>query len=441
MVLTASARPASANPAEVFGFGSRNAGRAGAVVATSDDFAAGYYNPAGFAWAGGKRLTLGAAGGWSNLTIQDRRVDISETTGAIVGITTPAPLGGPLTDRLHLGLGLWLPPRNAVHVIARLPDEPFFPLYDNRTQRVLVLPGAAVKIRDDLAVGVAVNVLATLQGQVLATEGATRALEARIDEEVPTVARVNAGVSWRAWKGLSLGAAFRQKFSIPFATTANTLVAGEPIDVDIAADGLFTPTTVVVGAGWREPRFEVAAETAWANWSAYPGPFVRVKSALPLVGPLAGQLPEVPFRDTVAVRAGGELRGGGGRQVGWSLRGGWAFETSPVPAGQAGVTNLVDGFKNLVALGAGLRLPRALGGKPLRLDCHAAVQLVARRTLRKEIFDGNGEYDPFRSLRDELIDDAGTPETLGVQVSNPGFPTLRSGGQVFSGGVTAEVEF
>ena len=441
MALTASAGPAFANPAEVFGLGSRAAGRAGAVVATSDDFASGYYNPAGFAWAAGKRLTLGAAGGLSNLAIQDRHVDISETAGAIVGITTPAPLGGPLADRLHLGLGLWLPPKNAAHVIARLPDEPFFPLYDNRTQRVLVLPGAAVKISDDLAVGIAVNVLATLDGQVVASEGATRALEARVDEEVPTVARVNAGVSWRVWQGLALGATFRQKFSIPFATTANTQVAGEPIDVDIAADGLFTPTTVVLGVGWREPRFEVAAEAAWSDWSAYPGPFVRVKSALPLVGPLAGQLPDVPFRDTWAARAGGELRGGGPREVGWSLRGGWAFETSPVPAEQPGVTNLMDGYKNLVAIGGGVRLPRALGGKPLRIDAHAAVQLVARRTLHKVIYDGSGDYDPFTSLRDEVVDDAGTPDTLGVQVSNPGFPTLRSGGQVFSGGVTAEVEF
>ncbi len=433
------ATPATANPAEVFGFGSRAAGRAGAVVATTDDFAAGHYNPAGLAWAG-KQLSFGAASALSNLEIQDRRVGISEPTGMIVGLTLPAPLGGPLADRLHLGLGMWLPPRSAAHVIARLPDEPFFPWYDNRTQRVLVLPGAAVKITDRIAVGAAVNFAATLDGQVLASEGATRALEARIDEEVPSVARLNAGVSWRPWRDLQVGASFRQKFSIPFATNARTNVAGEPINVDIAADGLFTPTTVTAGAGWRAPRFEAAAELGWSDWSAYPGPYVRVTSALPLVGPLAGQLPVVPFEDTLAVRAGGEIRFHDPGAPGYVLRGGWGLETSPVPTRQPGVTNLMDGLKNTVALGAGISLPRAIGGKALRMDIHLMAQLVGRRTLRKEIYDGSDTYDPFTSLRDEVVDDAGDPDSLGVQVSNPGFPTIRSGGQVYSGGLTIGVE-
>ncbi|HTM20914.1 MAG TPA: hypothetical protein VL172_10410 [Kofleriaceae bacterium] len=436
----ASPHRADANPADVFGLGSVASGRAGAVVATSDDFASGYYNPAGLAWAVGKQLTFGAMSAVSNLEIQDRRAGISEPSMMVVGLTLPAPLGGPLTDRLHLGLALCLPPHSAAHVIARLPDEPFFPLYDNRTQRVLVLPGAAVKISDRLAVGAAINFAATLDGAVLASEGATRALEARIDEEVPAVARVNAGVGWRPWRGLAVGAAFRQEFSIPFATVAHTTVAGEPIDVDIAADGLYTPTTITAGAGWRESWWEAAGEVGWAHWSAYPGPYVRVASALPLVGPLAGQLPDVPFRDSLALRAGGEVRFGAPTELGWVLRGGWALETSPVPARQPGVTNLMDGTKNLVAAGFGLRWPRAIGGKPLRLDLHLAAQLVAGRTLRKQIYDGSDTYDPYTSLRDEVEDDAGDPGSLGVQVSNPGFPSIRSGGQVFSGGLTVGVD-
>jgi long-subunit fatty acid transport protein len=440
LTATALPRAAAGNPADVFGLGSRASARAGAVVATSDDFASGYYNPAGLAWAVGKQLTFGAMSAYSNLTIQDRRVGIEEPSMMIVGLTLPAPLGGPLADRLHLGLGMCLPPHSAAHVIAHLPDDPFFPLYDNRTQRVLVLPGAAVKVTDRLAVGMAVNFAATLDGQVLASEGATRALEARIDEQVPSVARINAGVAWRPWHGLSLGAAYRQKFSIPFATAAHTTVAGEPIDVDIAADGLYTPTTVTAGAGWRAPGWEAGAQVDWAHWSAYPGPYVRVSSALPLVGPLAGRLPEVPFTDSIALRAGGEVRFGAPGRVGWALRGGWALETSPVPARQPGVTNLMDGLKNLVAAGFGVSWPKAIGGKPLRVDVHLAAQLVAGRTLHKEIYDGSSTYDPFTSLRDEIEDDTGDPQSLGVQVSNPGFPSIRSGGQVFSGGLTVGVD-
>ena len=42
-------------------------------------------------------------------------------------------------------------------------------------------------------------------------------------------------------------------------------------------------------------------------------------------------------------------------------------------------------------------------------------------------------------LRDEVTDDPQDPATQGAQISNPGYPRLDSGGQVFSGGATLEV--
>lgn len=434
--------PASANPAEVFGFGSQNAGRGGAVSTTVSDFAATYYNPAGLAFGGpGKQVTVGVIGAVSNLSIHDQRVGLSEPLGFVVGMRTPAPLGGPLADRLHIGLGLYALPGTVVQIRARLPDEPFYPYYDNRTQRVVVLPGAAVKITDDLAVGVAVNVLATLQGRVTAAEGATRALEAHVDEEIPSVARINAGARYRlpTEVPVTVALAYRQAFSIPFATIAETMVAGEPINLDIAAQGLYTPTQVVAGAAYRGARAEVAVDLTWANWSAYPGPYVEVKSELPLVGPLAGVLPEVPFEDTFGARIGGELRLGADQAL--SLRAGYGFETSAVPAQQSGVTNLLDGYKNTVSLGFGARFRRLLGEHDVRFDVHAQGQLVARRQLDKRIAGAGDDYDPFDALRDEIEDDPQAPETLGAQISNPGYPNLRSGGEVYSAGLTMEVSF
>jgi hypothetical protein len=72
---------------------------------------------------------------------------------------------------------------------------------------------------------------------------------------------------------------------------------------------------------------------------------------------------------------------------------------------------------------------------------HFQTHLLGKRTLTKTIYDGADDYDPFTSLRDEIEDDNGDPTTLGVQVSNPGYPEIRSSGQVFSGGLTAEVQF
>ena len=439
--------PARANPAEVFGFGSRHAGKAGAVAASCDDFAAGYYNPAGLAFGAGKRLTLGVAGFASNLAVNDDRVSITEPVGLVIGATTPAPLGGPLAGRLHIGIGLYLLPATVVQVIARFPDEPFYPYYDNRTQRIVVLPTIAVRVRDDLSIGATINYLATLDGKVVSSEGATRALEARVDEEIPSVARINAGLRWRPGMlggDFDLALVFRQEFSIPFATAAENQVAGEPIDLDISADGLYTPMQLVAGTSWHPAaNRELSVDLTWARWSAYPGPYVEVRSALPLVGPLVGEIPEVPFRDVFGIRVGGEVflpawRAG----AGYALRGGYAFETSAVPPEQPGVTNLLDGNKNTVALGFGVLFPDAMGGHPVRLDLHARAQLVSRRTIRKVIdYDPDNSYDSFTALRDEVADDPGSPESLGAQISNPGYPDLRSGGQVYSGGITAEVGF
>ena len=93
---------AHASPAEVFGFGSRHAA-AGAEVASVYDFAAVYYNPAGLAAGDGSHATIGGLATVSNLHVDDRRVSLSDPIGTVIGITVPAPLGGPLTNRVRIG--------------------------------------------------------------------------------------------------------------------------------------------------------------------------------------------------------------------------------------------------------------------------------------------------------------------------------------------------
>jgi long-subunit fatty acid transport protein len=229
---------------------------------------------------------------------------------------------------------------------------------------------------------------------------------------------------------------YRQRFEVPFATAAKTEVAGEPIDLDLHASGQFTPDEIVVGGAWHDGVSTFSLDAQYSRWSAYPGPFVTVESELPLVGPLAASIPSVPYRDTYAVRAGLETRVGD-----TVLRGGYAFETSPFPAEQTGETNLLDGPKHTIGLGVGFVYPKAVGGKDARLDLGVQAQLVGTRKTTKTIYSGDGtDYDPFTSLRDEVIDDPNNPSTLGAQISNPGYPFVESGGQVWSGGISLEVQ-
>lgn len=420
---------AGASPAEVFGLGSRASGVGGAAAAWIDDFSAGHYNPAGIAFATKKTLTAGVLASLSKLQVNSHDADIPQPVGVVLGAAAPVPLGGALKDRLHVGMGLVVLPKTIMRITARLPDEPFFPYYDNRGQRLVVLPFAAFRITPDLALGVAVNTLAGIEGNVLAFQGPTRALEPRVDEEIPPQLRLNAGLRWRFLEDHNLALVFRQSFSVPFNTIADTEVAGEPLALDLSAEGLYTPDELVVGYAYRDESIAVGVDVTWARWSGYGGPFVKVGSDLPLVGSLVGSAPDVPFEDTWGARAGLEWR-----LSHVFLRGGWGYETSPVPAKQEGVTNLLDGNKHILSLGFGV----AAG--PVRVDVHAQAQIVGERTLHKKIAAPGEEPTPFDALRDEVIDNPNQPDTLGAQISNPGYPFIDGGGVMLSGGMTVELE-
>ena len=228
-----------------------------------------------------------------------------------------------------------------------------------------ILPGAGVKVIDGLWVGMSLNFLAGPDGARSPARLDPRA-RGRVDEKVPSVARINAGVLYQFIPSVRIGATFRQRFELPFATRADTEVAGEPIDLDLRAAGQFTPNQVTVGGAFLDAMGHVALDLTWSNWSEFPGPFVVVESELPLVGPLAGALPAVPYRDTIAARIGGEIAA----SEAVTLRGGYGFETR-----RSGGADRRDQParrpQHTIGLGLGLGWKRATG-KRVRLDLHVS---------------------------------------------------------------------
>ncbi len=416
--------PARANPIEVFGLTSRRAGQANTGVAAADDASALYYDPAGLVASNGGELALGTLGAYSHLAINGDIAKLSDAVGFQLAVRAPLPLGGALENRFSVGLGLHLLPRNVARIVAPAPDRAFYPYYGDRLSRIVILPGAAVRLGGGVSIGAAVNVLASLNGTIYAADGATRATDARVDQRVPTIARAIAGVQWQATPSLRLGLVYRQRFEIPFSTSAQTIVAGEPIDLDLRASGLFTPHQVAAGVHWASDAFATSLDIGWQQWSGYPGPYVQVDSRLPLIGGVPAQTPHVPYKDTFSVRAGLESIA----DEGLIYRGGYAFESSAVPKIQTGVTNLLDGNKNTVALGLGYAWKRRL-----RIDVHVQATIVSTRTLEKQAYDGMLPYDPYTSIRDE------NPMASGTQSTNPGYPSIKSGGEIISGGLTLEV--
>jgi long-subunit fatty acid transport protein len=266
-------------------------------------------------------------------------------------------------------------------------------------------------------------VLAGLASSLDAADGAMGNLDARVAQRMPKIARAIAGVHYQLSDTVRIGAVYRQRSDIPFSMTMQMMVDGEPIDLAVRAAGQYTPHQVATGIVWTTEAFATSLDIGWAKWSDYAGPYARAVGELPEVGEVVAQPPEVPFANTITVRAGIESL----TTDGAVYRGGYGYESSPVPRNQQGVTNLLDGTKHIVAFGGGYVWHN------VRLDAHVQLQLVSNRTSTKTVYDGTGAYDPYTSLRDEDDDLAGT------QISNPGYPSIKSGGEVLSAGITLEV--
>src|SRR5437867_3156801 len=100
---------ARASVADVFDLGPAM-GKAGAVVATEDEGAAAFYNPAGLAFRDHARVRLGGEYLYSELRIRKEKVSIDRPFGLLVDAATPVPLLGALKDKLAVGISMHIIP-------------------------------------------------------------------------------------------------------------------------------------------------------------------------------------------------------------------------------------------------------------------------------------------------------------------------------------------
>lgn len=427
--LTASVARASAP--DVLGLGSDATARAGAVVASGAGFASAYYNPAALVLVERSELSVGYLGLVSDLRIRGQAQPIENPHAFDVGLALPLRLPGFMRERLWLGVAIHSLPDTVVRVITRFPDQPFFPYFENRTQRLVVLPALGIRIARGLSLGIGANFFAGLDGPARARDGPTRGVETTIFEEIYSRAAVLAGLRWQPIAALAFGAAYRQEFYVPYATQTLNLVGGVPLDLGIVAHGLFTPHELSAGAALSLGRFVGEIDFTWAFWSSHPGPFVDVDARIQGVS-IAPRLPTGIFRDVFQLRAGGRYRARLTCSLDLDLRGGLGFEPSVV-RGQSGRTNLLDGPKLLFALGGGLRLHRGLPFG-LRIDAHVSWTEMLERRFDKVVstLEQAGEDPAAIADEDAALD--------GIQVTNPGYPSISGGGRVVTFGLTLTAE-
>ncbi|MGM0596170.1 MAG: OmpP1/FadL family transporter [Myxococcota bacterium] len=430
---------AEANPVDLFGAGSKSAAMADTGVASTDQADALFLNPARLSFTPKLSIMGGLLFQQAALQTPAGNRSIRDSWYSHFGISFPSPFKGFLEDKIQFGFFAVAPLAEMTRIEMRLPSDPAYPYFENRSQRLVLIPGFSYILFDSptagkLSFGVGVNYFAALEGAIIGREGATRSVEARVFEEIQGKTTVNGGIAYN-YKSLHFGFSYRQAFGLDFHNVSFNHIAGTDINLDLKGKALYSPHTLSWGMVWKQPKYSIQFNLIEYLWSFYSTPLVSMRSQLPLVGSLVGELPETKFNNTMAFLIGGSYKLNGK----FILRGGVGFENKMLPE-QTGKTNLLDTHKLKLTMGLTWKLST-------RLFLHGHLRYIhlLGSTHRKNILTTDadcGTSIPASSstvLSDEVHCVPDDESTWGFQTTNPGYPSISSGGGVFAAGITLEV--
>lgn len=399
------ASPARASLWDTFGFGARATALGGATAAHATDYDAVYYNPAGLLNRKVAHFGLGLGLVAPRLSVhrafgQDEVQPLipGHNVGFHLGASTS--IGGVFKEKLALGFVLFHPIVNFTRIESIDPAIPHFYRYQNLPDKLIVAFALAGEPVWWLRLGVGIQVLASLSGNVTGAVSLTenRFTRQTIDVAVDVVGAPTAGLALGPFSGFRFGATWRSPLSLSYRLPIEFLI--EEVGVlRVLIDGtsLYTPGQLALGLSWAssEPGEEgLTAEVGltWERWHKAPPEAaifeLSVDDSVIRAGEhepqdlIRAEGPALPLgaRDTVTPRAGLEWR----PSAMWAVRGGWAWRPTPIPR-QIYQTNSLDSTAHIVSLGAGLafRDPTRVSRAPLHIDLSVQATILDRRVVKK----------------------------------------------------------
>ena len=410
-----------------YGYTPQGIAMGGAFSALVDDFSAAYYNPAASVWLKRPTVGLGYTITGDTLWVKDGEApELDRTQGLIFGTVLPLGFGGILRDRLAFGFSCFFPDGVILAIKVPYPTQPQWINLQNSGRSLTIIPTMAVRIINGLSVGGGAQLFDNTAGNLSATVDPNGRVEATVGQDLTTSASPVAaihfvpGMIWPDMIGWRFGFVYREKFFTRYKIPVNTYVGPVPLTVTFEAISLFMPRQLVLGGGWRNRRFSFEIDGSYNFWSEIPDPnlAIDVDFAIPLL-PIefaSSQGFDPDFSDTITGRSGFEYRVLANDDFDLGLRLGYFYDPSPVPR-QSGVTNYLDGPRNVVATGLGFDL----------------------RSIRDETLPSTIELDAafqYQFMQTRRYCKAGD-----VDMQNPGYPCLEYGGGLWAVSLTLSTRF
>ena len=314
-LLASSASVARANAGDVVGFGSESIARGGAMTAATDGAEALHYNPAGLIAAERAELSVGymrflSTLSWTGVTAgvsESHDADISQPDSVTIGLVVP--LG-----RIAVGAYISTLTNKLLALRIDTTTAPTFGYYANRTQRIVVLLGAAIDLGHGLSIGGGLNIFGGVDGLVLASEGPTRDVEPGIFIGDDTALSGQLGLRLEVNDDLRLGLAYRHRFRVPVKIQSDSTVGNVPLNITFVVDGLQTPYELAAVGALNVGAVELSLDATWSRWRNLRAPWVDVDALG--TGLRLGMPPVPPASPAVSHRT--LLRLGCGRPLGVS---------------------------------------------------------------------------------------------------------------------------
>jgi long-chain fatty acid transport protein len=398
--------PARASLPDTTGFGARGVALANGGAAAATDYTATFYNPAGLALSETTSLGLGYTAFSPDLRVNGRSPDIKAARGATFGLAVPFTLPTLLPDwSFGAGLGLFLPDSLLVSVRLKPPSEPRFPALDHRLHRIWITTAVAASYKRKIALGIGTSILADVAGtgadldlsldlNQIADPTAQRA-RARLDVDIKTRVGLVASAWWRPVAALDVALTYRAALAIDneFRTFARIQTGILNGDVSILFKDVeyYTPHTLTLAAAWRpSSALTLLADVVLSLWGLAPKPVPQVSIAVNLgtpdpTAPLVLQPGDGEFWNTISIRLGVEWAARFSRTITHTLRGGVAYEPTPIPP-QRGLLTQIDSDRYAVTVGSGFLLTgfSSIFNEPVSIDWALRLDWVTDRTTTKD---------------------------------------------------------